>query len=107
MQKRSVIFASLAASLAIFGVAAGRAQQPAAAQDQSQTQNQTQTFQGRGQGMRGMGGFPAGARGTLGTVTEVAPDHYTIQTDTGESWVTQAPARCKITPGTLKTKPRW
>ena len=79
MQKRSAVLASLAASLAIFGAAAGRAQQSAATQGQGQTQGQ-----GRGQGMRGMGGFPAGARGTLGTVTEVAPDHYTIKTDTGE-----------------------
>ena len=77
MQKRSAILASFAASLAIFGAAAGGAQQPAATQGQTQGQ-------GRGQGMRGMGGFPAGARGTLGTVTEVAPDHYTIKTDTGE-----------------------
>ena len=75
MQQRSVSLTSLvvATSLAIFGAAAGRAQQPAATQGQS-----------RGQGMRGMGGFPAGARGTLGTVTEVASDHYTIKTDTGE-----------------------
>jgi preprotein translocase subunit YajC len=79
MQKRSAILASLAASLAIFAVVVGSAQQPAAIQGQGQTQGQ-----GRGQGMRGMGGFPAGARGTLGTVTEVAPDHYTIKTDTGE-----------------------
>ena len=77
MQKRSAILASLAASLAIFGAVAGRAQQPAVTQGQNQGQ-------GRGQGMRGMGGFPAGARGTLGTVTEVASDHYTIKTDTGE-----------------------
>jgi len=77
MRNRYAILASLAASLAIFGAAAGRAQQPAATQGQTQGQ-------GRGQGMRGMGGFPAGARGTLGTVTEVAPDHYTIKTDTGE-----------------------
>jgi hypothetical protein len=73
MQKRYAILASFAASLAIFGVATGSAQQPTAGQGQ-----------GRGQGMRGMSGFPAGARGTLGTVTEVAPDHYTIKTDTGE-----------------------
>ena len=37
----------------------------------------------RGQGMRGMGGLPGGARGMLGTVTEVAADHYTIKTDSG------------------------
>jgi len=77
MLKRSAILASLAASLAIFGAAVGRAQQPAATQGQTQGQ-------GRGQGMRGMGNFPVGARGILGTVTEVAPDHYTIKTDTGE-----------------------
>ena len=79
MPKRSGILATFAASLAIFGVAAGSAQQTAATQGQGQPQGQ-----GRGQGMRGMGGFPGGARGILGTVTEAAPDHYTIKTDTGE-----------------------
>ena len=71
MQKSSASLATLvvAVSLAIFGVVTGRGQQTAA---------------GQGQGMRGMGGFPAGTRGTLGTVTEVAADHYTIKTDAGE-----------------------
>jgi len=69
MRKRAAILASLAASVAILGAAAGIGQQPAAHE---------------GQGTRGMGGFPAGARGILGTVTEVASGHYTIKTDSGE-----------------------
>jgi hypothetical protein len=40
--------------------------------------------QGRGGGRGGWGGgMMGGARGILGTVTEVAADHYTIKTDTG------------------------
>src|ERR1039457_4080004 len=39
------------------------------------------------QSWRGMGGFPGGGRGILGAVTAVAPDHYTIKTDTGDSYI--------------------
>lgn len=40
---------------------------------------------GRGAG-RGMGmGFGAG-RGVMGTVTEVAPDHFTVKNESGETW---------------------
>lgn len=73
MQSRTALLAWLAASLAIFGGAAGRAQQTGA----TPTPNQDQG--------RGMGGFPAGARGILGTVTEATPGHYTIKTDSGET----------------------
>jgi len=34
---------------------------------------------------QGRGSFPFGGRGVLGTVTEVAADHYTIKTDSGET----------------------
>lgn len=39
----------------------------------------------RGQG-RGFGGGGAMSRGTMGTVTEVTPEHYTIKTETGETY---------------------
>ena len=40
----------------------------------------------RGAGRGGWGGGMGAGRGTIGTVTEVAADHYTIKTDTGESY---------------------
>jgi hypothetical protein len=41
-----------------------------------------------GQGRRGgWGGGMMGGRGTIGTVTEVAADHYTIKTETGETYI--------------------
>ncbi len=45
--------------------------------------------QGQGRGRGGMGGgYGMGqGRGLMGTVTEVAADHYTIKTDAGESYI--------------------
>jgi hypothetical protein len=34
-----------------------------------------------------MGGFLGGGQGVLGSVTEVAADHYTIKTDAGETYI--------------------
>jgi hypothetical protein len=45
---------------------------------------------GRGGGMMGMG------RGTVGTVTEVAPDHYTIKTELGETYTVHYSANTRI-----------
>ena len=48
-------------------------------------------------GRRGFGGdFPAGARGTLGTVTEVASDHYTIKAEAGEVYTVFFSANTRI-----------
>jgi hypothetical protein len=76
------------ASLTIFSATGAIAQSPETVSGQSgqNGQHQNGQGQGRGQGMRGMGGFPEGARGTLGTVTEVAADHYTIKIDSGETY---------------------
>jgi hypothetical protein len=55
--------------------------------------------QGRGQhGGRGMsGGFGMGmGRGLMGTVTEVAADHYTIKTDAGETYVVYYSANTRM-----------
>lgn len=41
---------------------------------------------GQGRGRGGWGGGMMGGRGVAGTVTEVAADHYTIKTMTGESY---------------------
>jgi hypothetical protein len=90
MRKHAAILASLAVSVAILGAAAGIGQQPAANEGQSQAQGR------QGQGMRGMGDFPAGARGILGTVTEVASGHYTIKTDSGETMTVYYSANTRI-----------
>jgi hypothetical protein len=54
---------------------------------------------GQGQGQRGGwgGGFGMGAgRGLLGTVTEVAAGHYTIKTDSGETFTVYFSANTRI-----------
>jgi hypothetical protein len=50
---------------------------------------------GRGAG-RGWGGGNAMGRGTMGTVTEVTPDHYTIKTETGETYTVRYSANTRI-----------
>jgi hypothetical protein len=65
------------------------AQQPPAPQTQSGWQGQ--------RGGRGMGGNGFGmGRGTVGTVTEVAADHYTIKTETGESYTVHYSVNTRI-----------
>jgi hypothetical protein len=74
------------ASLAILIGPSSNAQQPATATGQN---SQSQPNQGQGsqnQRMRGGGNFPGGGRGVLGTVTQTAADHYTIKTDTGDTY---------------------
>ena len=55
---------------------------------------------GQGQGQRGgRGGWGGGGmmgRGLLGTVTEVAADHYTIKTDSGETYTVHFSANTRI-----------
>ena len=61
-----------------------------------QSQNQTGGWQGQRSGGRGMGaGFGAG-RGTVGTVTEVAADHYTIKTEMGETYTVHFSVNTRI-----------
>ena len=74
---RSKLFCAMVAGTAIafVGLAGAGAQQADSGQGQ---------VSGGGGRWRGAGGFPGGGRGVLGTVTEVAADHYTIKTDAGE-----------------------
>jgi len=54
---------------------------------------------GQRRGMRGLGSsneFPGGARGILGAVTEVTADHYTIKTDSGESYTVHYSVNTRI-----------
>jgi hypothetical protein len=46
--------------------------------------------------MRGMGSFPGGGRGVLGTVTEVAADHYTIKTESAEVYTVHFSVNTRI-----------
>lgn len=76
------VFAAAFLSLA---VTCAVAQSP----DQDQSNSQQTSGQGRWQGQRGGrgSGFGMGAgRGTVGTVTEVTPDHFTIKTELGETY---------------------
>lgn len=86
------------ASALILGLALGLT---AVAQDSSPSQNSTQQ-PGNGQGMRGGrgygmgGGFGMGGRNLMGTVTETAADHYTIKTETGETYTVHFSANTRI-----------
>lgn len=72
----------------------------AAAQDSTQGQSSApqpgngQAMRGRGYGMGG--GFGMGGRGLMGTVTETAADHYTIKTETGETYTIHFSANTRI-----------
>jgi len=48
-----------------------------------------------GYGRRG-GGFGMGGRGTMGTVSEVAADHYTIKTDSGDIYTVRFDSNTRI-----------
>jgi hypothetical protein len=50
----------------------------------------------RGGGRGGWGGGGGMGRGLMGTVTEVAADHYTIKTETGESYTVHYSANTRI-----------
>jgi len=83
-------------ALALCGTAMA---QDAGSAPAGQNQDGTQRGGGRGQG-RGMG-FGAGA-GVMGTVTEVAGDHFTVKTDAGETWTIHYSPNTRI----MKQAPR-
>jgi preprotein translocase subunit YajC len=89
---RVKLVAVLLCGSAAFGCTALGAQS-APAQQQGQPQ---QGQQPQGRGMRGGMGFPGGGRGVLGTVTEVAADHYTIKTDAGETYIVHFSVNTRI-----------
>jgi hypothetical protein len=85
-----------------FTVAAG-AQDPGSAPPASQGSGQNATSGSGGHGQRGGrgGGMGGGAgmmmgRGLMGTVTEVAADHYTIKTDLGDVYTVHFTADTRI-----------
>jgi hypothetical protein len=74
----------------------------ASAQATNPSQDPSQATQGRGSGQRGnRGAWGGGAmgRGVLGTVTEVAPDHFTIKTDAGELYTIHYSVNTRIMKG--------
>ena len=93
---RGIFFAAALASavLAISNAALSPAQQPSVAGGPANPgQNQTS---GRGSRDRGFGGFMGGGRGVLGSVTEVASDHYTIKTETGDLYTVHFSVNTRI-----------
>ena len=85
---------TLGAIFAVFaGPGAGYAIAQAGSAPDAAATGQQQGQQGRG---RGMGGFPGGGRGVLGTVTEVSVDHYMIKTDNGEVYTVHFSVNTRI-----------
>jgi Domain of unknown function (DUF5666) len=80
--------------------AAAYAQDAPAGSPAVQTQNQGTGGSGGGQGQRGgrgaWGGGMGMGRGVMGTVTEVAGDHYTIKTEAGETYTVHYSANTRI-----------
>jgi len=75
------------ALLAALGLT-GYAQQSGSGQEAGQGSGQRQG--------RGMGGFPGGGHGILGSVTEVAADHYVIKTESGELYTVHFSVNTRI-----------
>ncbi len=72
------------------------------AQDTNPSQAPGQSAQGNAAGQRaGRGGFGGGTmgRGVMGTVTEIAPDHFTIKTDAGELYTVHYSVNTRIMKG--------
>jgi hypothetical protein len=74
----------------------------ASAQATNPSQDSGQAPQGRGSGQRGNRGAWGGGmmgRGVLGTVTEVAADHFTIKTDAGDVYTIHYSVNTRIMKG--------
>lgn len=72
----------------------------AVAQSPDPSQDSGQSAQGRGQGQRrGPWGGGMMGRGVMGTVTEAAPDHFTIKTETGDLYTIHYSVNTRIMKG--------
>ena len=69
---------------------------PPPGQGQGAGQGQGQGQRAGGRGGWGGGGMMGPGHGLIGTVTEVAADHYTIKTDAGESYTVHFSANTRI-----------
>jgi hypothetical protein len=90
----------LAAIVLALAIAASAQDAPTTPSAQSASQGPG-SGQGRGQGRGGWGGGGMMGRGVLGTVTEVAADHYTIKTDAGLTYIVHYSVNTRI----LKQQP--
>jgi len=97
MRLNLFVTAIAAVTLALAGTVPVVAQQPDSGSGSSSGQAQG-PGQGSGQGQRGGRGFGSGpgGRGVLGTVAEVAADHYTIKMDSGETYTVHFSANTRI-----------
>ncbi|MBS1802698.1 MAG: hypothetical protein JST28_04995 [Acidobacteria bacterium] len=84
--RTTLAFALLVASTTLFA----RAQDP-------QTPSPLSGQQHNGRGMGGFGGMMG--RGVMGTVTEVAPDHFTVKTEAGELYTIHFSVNTRIMKG--------
>jgi len=97
------LFSAIVLSLALTAAASAQ-NEPTAAPTNTPTGQSSDAGAGglqgqdRDQGQRGgRGGFGMGmGRGVLGTVTEVAADHYAIKTDAGETYIVHFSVNTRI-----------
>jgi preprotein translocase subunit YajC len=81
----------------------GGATRAACAQDTNAPQQPNQAPQGRGAGQHGgrgaWGGGGMMGRGVMGTVTEIASDHFTVKTESGDLYTIHYSANTRIMKG--------
>jgi hypothetical protein len=83
-------------AVALTAAASASAQDSAAAPPPAAQSDQGNGSQRGGGGRGGWGGGMGMGRGLMGTVTEVAADHYTIKTETGETYTIHYSANTRI-----------
>lgn len=93
--RRAKIRIVLAFVLAVV-VAGAAAQDPGSAPAGGQNSGGSGGGYGQRGGRGGFGGMGMMGRGLMGTVTEVAADHYTIKTDTGDVYTVHLSANTRI-----------
>ncbi|MFC5862858.1 hypothetical protein ACFPT7_11190 [Acidicapsa dinghuensis] len=89
-------FAGLLTATLIFSTVIALSPQATHAQSTSPSSAGNGQGQGQGQGQGRMRGGFGGGRGVIGTVTEVAADHYTIKTETGDLYTVHFSANTRI-----------
>jgi hypothetical protein len=92
----------LVVSAIVFGLVLGAAH----AQDAGSAPQTPGNGQGPRGGRGGGWGMMGAGHGTMGTVTEVAADHYTIKTDTGETYTIHFSANTRIVKQQVGTRER-
>jgi Domain of unknown function (DUF5666) len=97
MKLRSFWLIAAALALSAAAPAQDSGSTPPAGQNAGQGANQGGGYGRRGGGFGGgQGGEGRMGRGTIGTVTEVAADHYTIKTETGDVYTVHFDANTRI-----------